>query len=1070
MSGLDRHVVIVAAAGSFTVAGERLTGPVDSGDKLVRLIEWAQPRGLLELLSAPTRDGGQEPGRLWLIGEACELLGPAAEAADLREQLGNALAPLVARGWELRADLPSSLTVSRGRGAERRSVRILAEPRPWLAGGCAETVEDAAELARRLCGWYAAVGVLPAATAAGSAAVLADHIMNTRRHGAVVKTSGVLPSWVTPETGILPPWCAPASAVEDAFEQGDELTCVTQLCPRLASAGTAMFGYGKPEVLDTSAAASVAAAAKRPFALWRVTLPAANTLALPAVLPLPHPLMRAAEPVPGVWLSTEDLEGLTMAVRDGGAGVSVERLDVAEAVVWPEQGRVLEAWAKRIRDARESCETDRPLQERLEAAADEYLAALGDPSAWSDEGWQNHFQPAWAATIAARVRFRSRRKAMRIGREYRTWPLYAQDAAMIFAPGCDETSGEAIDLSETDTTRLGRLVATARVRVTDETVLAVLLAESSAEIASALTTAVALAAVEPTPAPHDPPASTAEDRKEDRAHPAAESAGEQAAPPTQPPPSETKKPPTPERTQGSKTTKKRSTGTTKRPGGTVAAVLHTDGLWFPDGTHLELVEPITHLGQVAALALEHNLGYSLTDNYAEPGQIWITEEACQEFGIDVSSIEKYDPAGSLRRITAGIDFVTLAATQGWKIGAGKKDREQGGDAAPASMARMGAWTRVYRDDDKDKVGVLVALVPGMGTDADMPILAGEPTPAQIARRIQLFADALQFPWKVGAGTTAIDLMLQTRPKTYSWKEWKGCVFAPSTTEPPYSLTDVERDYNWTRKPTSSERDCRYVHAYDRGASYPAAIAGLELPIGAPTHHPDGAPFDQTTPGYWLIEVPKQADWRLPYLLNPTAIMFNEPKWVTTPRLERAIALGYEPKILEAWIWEEHGRVLNGWYERLRDASVALDTPDPDALAARRQTKVMRTRAIGLLGSDTYLKGETGYSPERRFHIMAKANANIVYLCNEIGQTAKRWPVAAHTDTVLYVSDIADPIAAWPGKRAKLGTGFGQYKPEGSALLSSHAEFLDGGAYRGKPALLDPDDWAEAAEATSTKGA
>ena len=31
---VDRHVVIVSAAGSFTVSGERLTGPVDSVDKL----------------------------------------------------------------------------------------------------------------------------------------------------------------------------------------------------------------------------------------------------------------------------------------------------------------------------------------------------------------------------------------------------------------------------------------------------------------------------------------------------------------------------------------------------------------------------------------------------------------------------------------------------------------------------------------------------------------------------------------------------------------------------------------------------------------------------------------------------------------------------------------------------------------------------------------------------------------------------------------------------------------------------------------------------------------------------
>ena len=40
-ASVDRHVVIVTAAGSFTAAGERLTGPVDAVNKLEKLIEWA---------------------------------------------------------------------------------------------------------------------------------------------------------------------------------------------------------------------------------------------------------------------------------------------------------------------------------------------------------------------------------------------------------------------------------------------------------------------------------------------------------------------------------------------------------------------------------------------------------------------------------------------------------------------------------------------------------------------------------------------------------------------------------------------------------------------------------------------------------------------------------------------------------------------------------------------------------------------------------------------------------------------------------------------------------------------
>ena len=44
-ASVDLHVVIVTAAGSFTAAGERLTGPVDAVDKLEKLIQWAHQRG-----------------------------------------------------------------------------------------------------------------------------------------------------------------------------------------------------------------------------------------------------------------------------------------------------------------------------------------------------------------------------------------------------------------------------------------------------------------------------------------------------------------------------------------------------------------------------------------------------------------------------------------------------------------------------------------------------------------------------------------------------------------------------------------------------------------------------------------------------------------------------------------------------------------------------------------------------------------------------------------------------------------------------------------------------------------
>jgi hypothetical protein len=56
---VDRGVVIVTAAGSFTPAGERLTGLVDSVGKLEKLIEWAHNRGLLR--PQPVVGAGEKP-------------------------------------------------------------------------------------------------------------------------------------------------------------------------------------------------------------------------------------------------------------------------------------------------------------------------------------------------------------------------------------------------------------------------------------------------------------------------------------------------------------------------------------------------------------------------------------------------------------------------------------------------------------------------------------------------------------------------------------------------------------------------------------------------------------------------------------------------------------------------------------------------------------------------------------------------------------------------------------------------------------------------------------------------
>ena len=444
---------------------------------------------------------------------------------------------------------------------------------------------------------------------------------------------------MVPDVRIQPGWCASAAQVQQELERSDALVCLTQQCPQLASAGMLTLGHGQPRRWDTAGAAAVAA--KRPFGLWRVTLPPVNGLSLPAMLPAPHPQMRVDEPVQA-WLTDRGPrrpgQGCPRRRRRTVRRAARRRRGDCVAPAGPHPGSLGEVAARGPGNIR-----------RRSAAAGlggirrsvDYLAALADPHTWTEEAWRHHFQPAWAAVIAAHVRFRGRRAAMRISREYRVWPVYAHDAAMIYTPGRDEATGAPIDSSDRHS-RLGRLVMSRCAPLTDKTVLAVILAQSTTEVAQALTAALGVSAD-----PSDSDSATAAQR----GGPAAAQTADTGQTDDQTSPTDAaaavQAPPAPIADQHEAPTKnarpRRTTGAAKVAcGGAPAAVLHTDGLWLTDGTRVALTDPITHVGQVAELAYTHHIGYRLTPKFCEPGQIWITEQACRAFGIDVEAISRRD--------------------------------------------------------------------------------------------------------------------------------------------------------------------------------------------------------------------------------------------------------------------------------------------------------------------------------------------------------------------------------------------------------------------------------------------
>lgn len=462
-----------------------------------------------------------------------------------------------------------------------------------------------------------------------------------------------------------------------------------------------------------------------------------------------------------------------------------------------------------------------------------------------------------------------------------------------------------------------------------------------------------------------------------------------------------------------------------------AAVLHTDGVWLPDGERVELSKPIEHLGDVAKLIATLRLGHK-NGWKTEDGQLFVTADAAAELGIPIAQLPKYEIPKALKELTLDHPLVVGAIEAGFEVGG--KDHS------------LNATTRVWHPDNRELRGRFV-LIPALGTDFHH-IVDDDPDPVTIARRLQRFADALGATYSISASTTGLDLM-----QILHWKQREE-YFAPLRPVPPAEISTLEADIDWHRAPSEAERAHRWVHAYDRGGSYLAGVSGLELGIGPATYHPDGYEFDKRLPGYWRITMPEKAEWLAPNPIDPrNRDIAGQQTWVTTPTLDVAIASGYDPEIHEAYVWERHSRIYDTWYERIRDARTALDTGDPDDTRARDVLKELYVRTLGLTASFEHHQGRPGFAPERYHFIQARAKANIIRRIQQIGADTGRWPVAISKDTVLYTSDESDPVAAWPGKTEHFGRGLGQYKYEGTAPLEKHLPFLTGeGRYEGKSEL------------------
>ncbi|WP_344044190.1 hypothetical protein, partial [Saccharothrix xinjiangensis] len=130
---------------------------------------------------------------------------------------------------------------------------------------------------------------------------------------------------------------------------------------------------------------------------------------------------------------------------------------------------------------------------------------------------------------------------------------------------------------------------------------------------------------------------------------------------------------------------------------------------------------------------------------------------------------------------------------------------------------------------------------------------------------------------------------------------------------------------WQRRLEPPEVSMGWVHKYDRTAAWLSAWSNTPLGVGEPVHHQDGCAFDPKKAGLWRVaSVP---GFGLPGLPNFQLHKAPEGGWWirSTPAMNLLILAypGWEPEVLEAVVWPDSRRVMEGGYERIRQGRLFL---------------------------------------------------------------------------------------------------------------------------------------------------
>ncbi|MFJ6394046.1 hypothetical protein ACIQJT_41460 [Streptomyces sp. NPDC091972] len=308
------------------------------------------------------------------------------------------------------------------------------------------------------------------------------------------------------------------------------------------------------------------------------------------------------------------------------------------------------------------------------------------------------------------------------------------------------------------------------------------------------------------------------------------------------------------------------------------------------------------------------------------------------------------------------------------------------------------------------------------------------------------------PYYLSANTTAKDFAGGDRDDVL-------CDAIRNRAVPPVHKMPPILDMQWSRPAdqiSPAERAALWLHQYDKNAAWLAAFGGAKLGIGEPVHHPEGTAYDSELAGYWRVsEVPGHGLELLPGF----RILEAEEGgyWLRTPAVDliRETYEGWEPDVVEAWVWPATKRALYAMYDRIRITRERIISAHGEGRPGARYAK----QVVGSLYQSFrgYLSRVDGPQKDKNGGLYAKdiywrpdwaAMILDLALANTYRDLRKfagedRHPLSLKVDAVILASDQADINAAAPASMV-LGTKGGQWKGEHSAPLPELLDAIDSG--------------------------